>query len=315
MILFENTTEFNVEGHTAVAIGKFDGIHVGHKKLLEEILAAKKDGLLACVFTFDPPPAVLFGFSDGKELTTKEEKRTLFEQMGVDILVEFPLSYETAAISPEAFVNDILAEGLKVRYIAAGADVSFGDKGAGNALLLQKMGENLGFEVKIIDKITRDGKVVSSTLVREYVEAGQMPEAEILLGEPYFVQGEIVHGKQLGRTLGFPTVNIIPGATKLAPPYGVYYSRVLVDGRWYRGISNIGCKPTVADKPVLGVETYLYDFDGDLYGKNAKVCLLRFKRPEQKFASLDELIAQLRQDIRDGEKFAPEIDRFSTPVL
>ena len=138
MEIIADTTEIQLAQETAAAIGKFDGIHIGHRRLLEEILARKKRGLTACVFTFDPPPAVLFGCSDGKELTSKKEKRLLFSRMGVDILVEFPMNRETAAMAPEAFARDVLAGQLQVRFLAAGTDLSFGAKGAGNAALLQE---------------------------------------------------------------------------------------------------------------------------------------------------------------------------------
>ena len=221
MEIITNTVDFYLEKETAAAIGKFDGIHVGHRRLLDEIFACKKEGLASCVFTFDPAPAVLFGLSDGKELTTKEEKRLLFERMGVDILVEFPLTKETAAMAPEAFVYNVLAKQMNVRFLAAGSDLSFGARGAGNAALLQKMGEELGFRVKTIVKVCMEGREVSSTYVRSQVESGNMQMAEQLLGMPYLVEGQVVQGKQIGRTLGFPTVNIRPCESKLLPPNGV----------------------------------------------------------------------------------------------
>lgn len=136
MEIIAGTTDFYLEKDTAVAIGKFDGVHLGHRRLLEEILNKKKNGLAACVFTFDPTPAVLFGLSDGKELTTREEKRRLFEHLGIDILIEFPLTKETAATEPERFVTEILAKQMNTRFVAAGEDLSFGKNGAGNAELL-----------------------------------------------------------------------------------------------------------------------------------------------------------------------------------
>ena len=139
MEIIAGTTDFYLEKDTAVAIGKFDGVHLGHRRLLEEILNKKKNGLAACVFTFDPTPAVLFGLSDGKELTTREEKRRLFEHLGIDILIEFPLTKETAATEPERFVTEILAKQMNTRFVAAGEDLSFGKNGAGNAELLEKM--------------------------------------------------------------------------------------------------------------------------------------------------------------------------------
>ena len=303
MEIIAGTSEFYLEKETAAAIGKFDGIHIGHRKLLEEILARKKDGLAACVFTFDPPPAVLFGSSDGKELTTGEEKRLIFERMGVDILIEFPLTKHTAAMVPEDFVRQVLSEQMRVKFLAAGSDLSFGAGGRGNAELLGHMGLELDFSVEIIPKVCAEGREVSSTLVREQVEAGNMELTQKLLGMPYFITGGVVAGNRLGRRLGFPTVNLLPSDSKLLPPNGVYFSKVLHRGRMYRAVSNVGYKPTVTDRRVLGVESYLYDFDSQIYGESIEVYLLKFRRPEQHFESVDALREMLREDIAAGAAY------------
>lgn len=300
MEIITNTVDFYLEKETAAAIGKFDGIHVGHRRLLDEIFACKKEGLASCVFTFDPAPAVLFGLSDGKELTTREEKRLLFERMGVDILIEFPLTPETAAMPPETFVYEVLARQMNVRFLAAGSDLSFGAKGAGNAELLQKLGSELGIQVKTIDKVCMEGREVSSTYVRNQVEKGDMRTVEQLLGMPYLVEGQVVRGNQIGRTLGFPTVNILPAESKLLPPNGVYFSQVRFRNKMYRAISNVGCKPTVTDEKVMGVESYLYDFDENIYDEQIEVYLQEFRRPEQKFDGVEALKRQLQEDIAAG---------------
>lgn len=306
MEIITGTTQFEIEEETAVAIGKFDGIHIGHRRLLEEILAAKRDGLKACVFTFDPPPAVLFSQSDGRELTTREEKRILFERMGVDILIEFPMTLETAAIPPEEFVKEILTGSMNASVIVAGADVSFGDKGRGDGRLLQEMAAENDYTVKIIDKVCYNGREISSTYVRSAVEAGDMELAEKLLGVPYPFIGKVVRGNCQGRTWGFPTANLTPGDTKLLPPCGVYYSEVLLEGRRYQGISNLGYKPTVAGDRPAGVETYLYDFDGDIYGREVEVRLFSFKRPEMKFETVEALKTQVLKDMEDGRFYRKE---------
>lgn len=304
MEIIAGTANFYLEKETAAAIGKFDGVHIGHRRLLEEILNRKKEGLAACVFTFDPAPAVLFGSSDGRELTTVQEKRMLFERMGVDILVEFPLTLETAAMSPESFVREVLAERMQVCFLAAGRDLSFGAKGAGDAALLERMGPSLGFRTEIIDKVCVDGREVSSTYVREQVEAGNMELTERLLGMPYLVLGKVVPGRHLGRTLGFPTVNLLPEKSKLLPPCGVYFSEVCLQGKRCRAISNVGYKPTVTDERILGVESYLYDFDREIYGEDVEVYLLKFRRPERRFDSVEALKAQLAEDIAAGAEYA-----------
>ena len=303
MEIIANTTDFYLDRETAVAIGKFDGIHIGHRRLLEEIREKKKDGLCACVFTFDPAPAVLFGQSDGKELTTKEEKHVLFERAGVDILIEFPMTPETAATAPEVFAAEILAERMQARFLAAGSDLSFGAGGSGNAELLQRLGPELGFRVKTIAKVCLDGREVSSTYVRGCVEKGDMRLAEKLLGMPYPVLGTVVKGNQLGRNLGFPTVNLLPRESKLLPPNGVYFSQVRHRGRLYRAISNVGYKPTVTEQRVMGLESYLYDFQEDIYGDPIEVYLLEYSRPERRFESVEALRGQLEKDIKAGAAY------------
>lgn len=304
MQIITGTTDFKLQEKTAVAIGKFDGVHIGHRSLLAEILKQKESGKKACVFTFDPPPAVFFGKTEEKELTTKEEKRKIFKELGIDILIEFPMNATTAATPPEEFVQNILFTQMQAGFVAAGTDLSFGNKGAGNAALLQQMAKECGVDVSIINKILLNEKEVSSTYAREAVEQGNMELAEKLLGMPYSVEGIVEHGNHMGHKMGMPTVNLIPESNKLLPPCGVYYAGVLMEGRYYKGISNIGYKPTVKEKEKrLGVETYLYDYDGNAYGKVITVEFYSFKRPEQKFENLEALQKQVKEDIVSGKLY------------
>lgn len=311
MQIIQGTTDFELRQKSAVAIGKFDGIHRGHMALLSELLKKKEEGLLATVFTFDPPAAAFFGDGSQKELSTREEKRKLFEHIGIDVLVEFPLNAETAATPPQRFVEEILVKRLNVAFIAAGTDLSFGYRGQGDSSLLKELSPQLGYEVRIIDKVMESGREISSTAVREEVEDGRMEQAEQLLGRPYAVGGIVGQGKQLGRKLGMPTVNLYPEKDKLLPPFGVYYAKVDCEGEQYDGITNIGYKPTVSDEPVVSVETYLYDVNLNLYGKEIRVSLLHFKRPEQKFDSIEALKAQMQQDIAAGDLYRKSMTRVS----
>ena len=301
MQIISRTTQFKIPDGTAVAIGKFDGLHLGHRKLLDVILRQKEDGLKAAVFTFDPSPEVFFGMNPARELSTNREKRELFREIGIDILVEFPFNKDTAAISPEDFVIDILVNRMNAKFVAAGTDLSFGAKGQGNFAMLSSLARHLGFETCKIDKIERNGKVISSTLIRGLVEEGNMEEAAACLGAPYKITGKIVHGKALGRRIGIPTLNQTPPSDKLLPPFGVYYSEVKTDGRIFKGITNIGIKPTVTNDNRVTVETSLYDFSGDLYGETAEVSLLTFRRPEMRFSGIAELKKTMEKDIRAGE--------------
>lgn len=301
MKIIEGTTDFILPEKSAVAIGKFDGIHLGHQKLLSQLVLQKEQGLLATVFTFDIQAGAFFG-GDEKELTTKEEKRAAFAALGIDVLVEFPLNRQTAATAPEVFVEDWLAGRLRAAYICAGPDLSFGKGGAGDFALLSRDAERFGYRVELIEKVKVDGKEVSSTRVREVVRLGRMEEVHRMLGKPYSAGGFVEHGKQLGRTLGMPTANLLPHENKLLPPNGVYHTRVHIDGMdgSYRAISNVGCKPTVSDENRVGIESYLYDFTGDIYGRKMCVEFLSFRRPERKFDSVEALKTQIAADIAAG---------------
>ena len=300
MYIIENMTEFHLESPGAVAIGKFDGIHLGHQKLIHKIIEEKKKGRLATVFTFDTSASAFFG-GEEKELTVKAEKRAVFEKMGIDVLIEFPLNPKTAATEPVEFVRKYLVGQMKTAYICAGTDLSFGRGGAGNYELLRQYADVCGYQVELIDKVKVDGEEVSSSRVREAVRSGQMEAATRMLGAPYSVSGSVEHGRKFGRTIGMPTANLVPDQDKLLPPNGVYYSKVLVGEKSYRGVTNIGCKPTVSDLQVMGVESYLYDFEDTIYGKDITVQLLKFRRPEMKFDGVDSLKAQMQKEIAAGQ--------------
>ncbi|MCR4903922.1 MAG: bifunctional riboflavin kinase/FAD synthetase [Butyrivibrio sp.] len=303
MEIITNLDEFNIEGRTALALGKFDGIHRGHQKIIAELAKKRKEGLKTVIFTFDPSPATLFSGKQIPELSTKEEKRRYFEKTElIDYLVEFPLTFESAAIEPDIFIKDILVDKLHVAFIAAGTDVSFGNKGKGDYKLLEEKSLEYGYETDIVDKVQyKDGRIISSTYVREAIAMGHMEKAEKLLGTPYSVSGIIQHGRSLGHTIGVPTVNIIPESGKLLPPNGVYYSYVILESKTYKGMTNIGFKPTVSDEPQMGVETYIYDFDSDIYGKFIEVELLSYRRPEMHFESVEALTKQMQEDIAAGK--------------
>ena len=307
MQIITSLDEIKLMHPSAVAIGKFDGIHLGHRQLLGEIIAKKQEGMKAVVFTFNPSPSVLFSKVKEKELTSCEEKRKIFEALGIDVLVEFPLTYETAATPKENFVKDILVQKLNAKHIVAGTDLSFGKNGEGNSAFLLEESSKYGFEVEIIDKITYKGEIISSTLVRKAISEGDVKKARFMLGSPYFVQGVVKKGNQIGRTIGFPTVNISAGEDKLLPPNGVYKTEVVFEGRILEAITNVGCKPTVADDGQIFIESYIYNFTENIYGKEIEVHFLEFIRKEQKFGSIEELKEQLQKDIRLGQKINVEV--------
>ena len=288
--------DFHVAEPTVLSIGKFDGLHRGHELLMDYVFQKKKEGMKAVIFTFDVPPKKSLEQDAARVLTTNEEKMHLFEQIGIDYLIECPFTEEIMHMPAEEFLKKIV-EQLSIRCIVAGTDCSFGYQRRGDYRMLQKYAPEYHYEAQIVDKMQYEGRDISSTFIREEIAAGNMEKAELLLGYAYFVQGTVVHGNQIGRTIGIPTINLLPPQEKLLPPFGVYAARVEIDGKRYNGITNIGGKPTIAGANPVGVETNLFDFQGDLYGKHAKVSLLKWVREEQKFQNVSELKVQMEKDI------------------
>jgi len=297
---------FQLNNDSALVIGKFDGIHRGHRELLDRIIEKKAHGLSAVVFTFDKSPAELFSGKIIPSLTTIDEKRRIFEYLGIDTLIEYPLTKETAAIDPTDYITKILCKQSRMKYIAAGTDLSFGHMGRGNSKLIESMSKEAYrslYEVEIVNKIIDNGEEISSSLIREVVSSGDMEKAERLIGVPYAVSGMVTHGRALGRKMGFPTVNIEIPREKLVPPFGVYFAEVSVEGEHYKGITNIGVKPTVTDSNVVFAETNIFDFDEDIYGKRITVKLLKFSRKEEKFDSIEALKKRIDIDMQECVKF------------
>ena len=297
------TLEFDSRGDSVVTLGKFDGLHRGHMLLIRRVLeTGRTKGLETVVFTFDVPPQSKVQHVTQHQLLTNEERRNHLERLGIDCLVECPFVDEVMHMTPETFIKEILVGKLHAKKVVVGKDFGFGYKRSGTAQMLKEMGRTFGFETEIIEKAKKNGREISSTWAREELEKGNMEAVSDLLGYDYAIHGEIVHGHALGRTIGVPTINQIPAATKLLPPFGVYVSEVKIEGKTYYGITNIGVKPTVQEK-FTGVETNLFDCSEDLYGKQAEVSLLKFLRPEQRFASLAELKKQLEKDDAAGRAY------------
>jgi riboflavin kinase/FMN adenylyltransferase len=286
-----------------VTIGKFDGIHKGHKAIFERMARYRKKGLKIVVFTFDMPVSRVLTGTGSKVLTTRVEKRRIFKALGADYLIEFPFNEMTASISADEFIDDFLVESLNMKAIVMGSDCRFGHRGSGTPDMLRRYAHNYGYEVEVIDRLTRNGEMISSTMIRSLVEQGNIAKANKLLMRPYFFYGEVVHGRELGRKLSIPTVNLIPKESKLLVPNGVYFSTVEIDGVRYNSITNIGSKPTVegdSSRRII-IESHIYDFDRDIYGKELTVSILDFLRPEKKFDSIDALKEQLINDVHQGE--------------
>ncbi|GFI09837.1 MAG: bifunctional riboflavin kinase/FAD synthetase [Lachnospiraceae bacterium] len=295
MEIIKHTTEFQTEEGTAVSLGKFDGLHQGHRLLIDRILDKKQEGLASLIFTFD--------FGERPALTLPEERRELLRRRQLDYLVECPFVPALAHMEPEDFVTKILKERLHAKYLAVGTDFRFGYQRRGDYRLLQQMSSSCGFQVEVVEKACWKGREISSTYIREELKLGHMEQVNQLLGYAYSVTGEVLHGRQIGRTLGMPTTNVLPKEQKLLPPNGVYATRTLIAGEVFEGITNIGYKPTVGGETRKGVETYLFDLDRNLYGEIIQVQFYGYERPERRFPSLEALKAQIESDVAWGREF------------
>ena len=286
-----------------VAVGKFDGEHRGHQKIIATMLTvAREQGLKTAIFTFGTPPAAVVSGQRRPQILTNEERRERLHQAGIDYIVEYPFDAEIAAMDGEDFVREILLGAMRMRAIVGGEDLRFGKAGAVNAAKLKSLGERLHFSVYIIQKETEAGEEIGSSLIREALAAGDMAKANTLLGMPYTAEGVVQHGNGIGnRILGFPTINLLLPAGKLLPRRGVYQTEtVLPDGRTFRSITNVGTNPSVEQDHLshrLRLESFLLDFSGNLYDTRVRLRFLRFIRPEKKFASLTALKQQIMADL------------------
>lgn len=293
-------TQLNTE--TAVALGFFDGVHAGHKAVISKAVEhARKSGLKSVIWTFDESP------KNAPVITDTEERKHLFEEMGVDILISFPFDNKVRTMECVEFIEVILKDRLKAQKVFCGFNYSFGAGGKGDPETLKTLCAEHGIETEILPPVEKDNIVVSSSRIRELIEKGDITKATDLLGRPYSLCGVINHGKKLGRTIGFPTANQIIENKKVIPKDGVYLTRVLFDGKVLYGITDIGVKPTVGEH-ARGAETYIFDFEGDLYGKNIKTEFLEYLRSEKKFDSIEQLVKQINRDTEKAKEILKEYE-------
>ncbi len=289
---------------TAVALGKFEGIHRGHQLLMDKVTQQKRNGLRSVVFTFDRPPRfTLSGDTAYQQIYTKEERREILQKRNIDILIEHPFTKEFAALSPEKFIREVLVQKAGAKVIVVGTDFHFGKNRSGGIDNLEDLERECGYHLIVVEKLQHGGKDVSSTRIRNCLEKGNMEMARDLLGRDYSICGEVVHGNALGRKIQVPTVNQKVDRVKLVPPNGVYVSRIHVKGQVYYGITNIGVKPTVNQTEEKTVETNIFAFDEEIYGEEVTVELLHFHRPEQRFTSIELLQEQLLKDVEFGKQY------------
>lgn len=275
-----------ISAKSAVTLGKFDGFHRGHQKLICEIIE-NKERLSTVVCAFD--------MGEERRLMTEDEKRSLLNGR-VDVLVQSPLTQQIRQMPPEKFVQSILAEKLRAGFICVGEDFHFGYGARGDVRLLQSLSHVYDYRVGVMEKEKKDGEVISSTRIKAAMKTGNVETANRLLGYTYSVDGVVREGRQIGRTIGFPTMNVSVDPRKLLPAHGVYICVIEIDGKRYRGIANIGTNPTVTDEDRVSLEAYAFDFSADVYGEHVRVYLLHYIRPEKKMTSIEMLRTVIASD-------------------
>ncbi|WP_099220958.1 bifunctional riboflavin kinase/FAD synthetase [Listeria costaricensis] len=287
-----------------MALGFFDGVHRGHQTVIQKARQiATEKGLKLAVMTFDPHPSVVLSKvrKKVKYLTPLEEKQEKMAALGVDLLYVVRFTTAFSDLTPAEFVEKYLVD-LAVKHVVAGFDYSYGKKGAGRMKDLPSYA-NGRFDVTVVDKEEALHAKISSTTIRGYIEAGQLDEANELLGYPYTTKGTVIHGDKRGRTIGFPTANILVDEGYLIPKLGVYAVKFRVNGETYLGMASIGFNITFKEDQALSIEVYILDFKQEIYGEDAEIEWYHFFRPELKFNGVEGLIAQLKQDEADTRKY------------
>lgn len=295
-------TSVQLQQPSVVTVGMFDGVHRGHQELMQRLVAAARaSGYLAVVLTFYPhPDVVIHGITGRYYLTTPERRAYLLGELGIDVVVTHPFDEQVRQLRAADFVN-LMQTHLQLAALWASPEFALGYKREGNIDFLRQQGQQKGFDVQTIELLTNSGQVINSGSIRDALENGELARANDLLGRSYAVGGEIVHGQQRGRQLGFPTANIAVWEAQLLPPRGVYACRAHLGDESFMAVTNVGQRPTFNGDSVT-VEAHLLDFDRDIYGEHMMVEFVQHMRGEMKFASVDALVAQVNRDIEAGRR-------------
>ncbi|MEL6828756.1 MAG: bifunctional riboflavin kinase/FAD synthetase [Pseudomonadota bacterium] len=284
----------------SIALGNFDGVHSGHQAVIDAARTARPNTALG-VATFEPPPRAFFRPDDPPfRLYRPARRNARLQDLGSKAVFELPFNAEMAAMTDEQFAREVLWDGLKAAHVTIGFDFRFGRGRMGDAGRLASLGRAIGFGVTIVDKIESFGHKASSTAIREALISGEPERAAEILGHEWVVDGAVEHGEKRGRTIGFPTANLHLGEL-IHPRHGVYAVRVRLAGEenWRNGVANFGRTPTTGIRDPL-LEAFIFDFDGDVYGQWIEVALVAFLRPELRFDSIDDMVAQMQTDVEDA---------------
>ena len=304
MRLFHGTDNAEIQRPTVLTLGVFDGLHLGHQLIMKTVVErAREVGAVPTVITFDPHPrAVLHPESAPPLLQTFDQKIEGFGVLGIEQTIVVRFTKEFSNVSAAGFINDVIIDRLHAREVYLGKGFAFGHNREGNIELLQRLGGELGFVAGEVPEVKFRNQRVSSSKIRELLARGQVNLARRMLGRPYGVEGRVERGSERGHKLGFPTANLHPH-NRVIPRNGVYVTGTLIDGHWRRSVTNIGLRPTFGDASEPSVETFVLNWDGDLYGDGVRVRFLYRLRDERKFSSVDELTKQIKTDVVRAESY------------
>lgn len=299
MKIFHGTDNANILRGTVLTLGVFDGLHLGHQRIMEKVVSrAKAVGAVPTAITFDPHPrAVLHPENAPPLLQTLDQRLANFAFLGIEQAIVIRFDKDFAAQNAETFLHDIVHERLQAKEVYLGKGFFFGKNRGGNIELLKRMSEELGFFADEVDEVKLRGTRISSSKIRHFLAEGKVNLVRRMLGRPYGVEGQIVHGFERGRTIGFPTANLKPN-NRVIPKFGVYATATLINNEWRKSITNVGVRPTFDDETAPSIETYVFDFDGDLYGDVLRVRFLHRIRNERKFNGIEELKSQIERDTK-----------------
>ena len=299
MKIFHGTENANISRPTVLTLGVFDGLHLGHQRIMQTVVErAKAISAVPTAITFDPHPrAVLYPESAPPLLQTLDQRLANFEVLGIEQAIVIRFNREFAARDAEEFLQNVVHERLQAKEVYLGKGFAFGKNRSGNIDLLRRMSAELGFYADEVPEIRLRGTRISSSKIRELLAAGKANLTRRMLGRPYGIEGQIIHGDRRGRTIGFPTANLKP-TNRVIPKFGVYATATLISDVWRRSITNVGVRPTFDGDKEPSIETYVFDFDGDLYGDVLRVRFLYRIRDEKKFGGIEELKAQIGCDSR-----------------
>ncbi len=299
MKIFHGTDNANITRSTVLTLGVFDGLHLGHQRIMQTVVSrAKAVNAVPTAITFDPHPrSVLYPGNAPPLLQTLDQRLSNFEVLGIEQTIVIRFDRDFANRDAEIFLRDIVYERLQAREVYLGKGFAFGKNRGGNIELLRRISAELGFVADEVPEVCLRGQRISSSKIREFLKDGKTNLVRRMLGRPYGVEGQIVRGDQRGRTIGFPTANLKP-RNRVIPKYGVYATATLIDGVWKKSITNVGIRPTFEGEKEPSIETYVFDFDGDLYGDVLRVRFLHRIRDEKKFGGIEELKTQIGLDSR-----------------